>query len=199
MAEGFDSEQRAALEAPLDPGAVRQRQGQGGATLDYIEGWRAMAHANRVFGHEGWDRETLELRQLAVSETHDRDGRPQQAVTYLATVRVTVRAGEVVVIREGTGCGTGYALLERPGEAHESAVKEAETDATKRALVTFGAQFGLELYGPQQRGRQASPASASRTPTTTPGRRYEELEQTLESAPARQPNGSAGRRQPVRR
>ena len=33
-----------------------------------------------------------------------------------------------------------------PGEAHELALKAAETDATKRALATFGNPFGLALY-----------------------------------------------------
>src|SRR3546814_5327148 len=32
------------------------------------------------------------------------------------------------------------------GQAHESAIKESETDAMKRALMTFGNQFGLALY-----------------------------------------------------
>jgi hypothetical protein len=38
------------------------------------------------------------------------------------------------------------------GEAHESALKEAETDATKRALATFGNLFGLALYDKEQNG-----------------------------------------------
>jgi recombination DNA repair RAD52 pathway protein len=33
-----------------------------------------------------------------------------------------------------------------PGQAHELALKGAETDATKRALATFGNPFGLALY-----------------------------------------------------
>jgi hypothetical protein len=33
-----------------------------------------------------------------------------------------------------------------PGEVHNIALKAAETDATKRALATFGKPFGLELY-----------------------------------------------------
>ena len=36
--------------------------------------------------------------------------------------------------------------LRPPGEAHELALKAAETDATKRALATFGNPFGLALY-----------------------------------------------------
>ena len=35
-----------------------------------------------------------------------------------------------------------------PGEAHESAIREAETDAMKRALSTFGNPFGLALSVP---------------------------------------------------
>ena len=31
-------------------------------------------------------------------------------------------------------------------EAHDLALKAAETDATKRAMVTFGKAFGLALY-----------------------------------------------------
>ena len=39
------------------------------------------------------------------------------------------------------------------GEVHDSALKAAETDATKRALSTFGKAFGLALYA-----RQSGPA-----------------------------------------
>jgi hypothetical protein len=44
------------------------------------------------------------------------------------------------------GCGSGSAKAPIPGEAHELALKAAETDATKRALATFGNPFGLALY-----------------------------------------------------
>ena len=44
------------------------------------------------------------------------------------------------------GCGAGHGILKDLGEAHESALKEAETDAMKRALMTFGNPFGLALY-----------------------------------------------------
>ncbi len=36
------------------------------------------------------------------------------------------------------------------GQAHESALKEAETDAMKRAFMTFGNPFGLALYDKTQ-------------------------------------------------
>ena len=40
------------------------------------------------------------------------------------------------IIREGHGSGEGRA--NSPGEVHDTALKAAETDATKRALATFG-------------------------------------------------------------
>jgi hypothetical protein len=81
--------------------------------------------------------------------------RGRNACSYIARVRVRVRAGDVEICREG--CGSGHGTGPNPGEAHESAIKEAETDAMKRALTTFGNPFGLALYDKEQhnvRGRR---------------------------------------------
>ena len=69
-------------------------------------------------------------------------------------MRITVRAGDERIVREG--CGAGESNASSPGQAHEFAAKAAETDATKRALSTFGNSFGLSLYaGPSdQIGRK---------------------------------------------
>ncbi len=75
--------------------------------------------------------------------------------SYIARVRVKVRAGDAEICREG--CGSGHGMGMTPGEAHENAIKEAETDAMKRALTTFGNPFGLALYDKEQqnvRGRK---------------------------------------------
>ena len=46
------------------------------------------------------------------------------------------------------GCGSGQGLGNTPGEVHESAPKEAETDAMKRAPTTFGyLRFKVGLWG----------------------------------------------------
>lgn len=47
-----------------------------------------------------------------------------------------MRAGETLVCRDSHGSGIRVGLS--PDEAHEMAVKEAETDSTKRALVICG-------------------------------------------------------------
>jgi hypothetical protein len=79
---------------------------------------------------------------------------------YIAKVRVSVRAGDVIITREGSGSCEAKATS--PGQAHELALKGAETDATKRALATFGNPFGLALYDREQAGvRKAKDEFAS--------------------------------------
>jgi hypothetical protein len=74
-----------------------------------------------------------------------RENRGTYIAVYIAKVRITVVAGGATVIREGHGTGQGHGSS--PGEVHDMALKAAETDATKRALATFGKPFGLALYG----------------------------------------------------
>lgn len=110
-----------------------------GKEISYIEGWYAISEANRIFGLDAWDRETFETRCVLA-----RDVRGNFTAIYTAKVRVTVRTAGASVVREGHGIGEGRGG--GPIEAHEMAMKAAETDATKRALSTFGKPFGLALY-----------------------------------------------------
>jgi DNA recombination protein Rad52 len=160
----FSSEQIAALSAPLDRAKVQTRS-QAGRSLAYLEGWQAIAEANRIFGFDGWQRETIAVHCVNQSErTIGRDGRSGWGVTY--TARVRIRVGDV--IREGSGAGHG--IDADLGQAHESALKEAETDAMKRALMTFGNPFGLALYDKQQREVTSSSAPAQVRHTPAPQR-----------------------------
>ncbi len=132
------------LQAKLDPKNVQPPR-QFGPKGSYIEGWHAMAEANRIFGFGEWSY-TISKCQC-VSERPRETGKnknPGFGVTYVATVRVVI--GDIAgdVIREDVGAGHGYDI--DCGLAHESAVKEAVTDALKRALRSFGNPFGLALY-----------------------------------------------------
>jgi DNA repair and recombination protein RAD52 len=128
------------LTKKLDPKHVKGRV-QGGTQVQYIEGWHAVSEANRIFGFGSWDRETVDLRQLG--EPREVNGKIR--VDYMARVRITVWGGaDGRTVRDG--CGFGQGIDRDVGQAHESALKEAETDAMKRALMTFGNSFGLALY-----------------------------------------------------
>lgn len=114
------------LKEDLSSKVIKTRSGGGNKQLSYIDHFEAIDAANRIFGHGGWSRMTLENRQVS-----------NDPVAYVARVRIKV--GDVV--RDGCGYGNGFGK-----DAHELAWKEAETDATKRALMTFGYPLGLALY-----------------------------------------------------
>ena len=128
------------LQKKLSPDVVKPAKSFG-PKGDYIEGWHAMAEANRIFGFGEWSY-TVPNCQCVSERPREigREKKPGFGVTYTAVVRVSV--GDV--IREDVGAGHGYDL--DCGLAHESAIKEAITDALKRALRSFGNPFGLALY-----------------------------------------------------
>lgn len=136
----FTEQQIKLLSDKLDASHVRPPQ-KYGPKGDYLEGWHVIAEANRIFGFDGWSYETVETK--CVAENPRKIGQGQKdgwGVTYTSRVRVMVGG----VVREDFGAGHGYDI--DLGLAHESAVKEAVTDALKRALRTFGNPFGLALY-----------------------------------------------------
>lgn len=141
---GFSDRQTRALSRNVPQRHVRSRV-RDGKELAYVEGWYVLAEANRIFGFDGWDRETVETKCIM-----GREVRGISTAVYSARVRVTVRTGDRLIVRDGHG--TGEATGQSVGEVHDRALKAAETDATKRALATFGKAFGLALYAPAQSG-----------------------------------------------
>lgn len=144
----FSPEQTAELAAPLNKAHVKTRE-QGGKNLSYVESWWAISEANRIFGFDAWARETVLLQETNrdLVELQGKNGPYKQwRVGYLAKVRISVGG----IVREGTGFGSGMAKPDALGDAIESAAKESESDAMKRALMTFGNPFGLALYDKTQ-------------------------------------------------
>jgi len=135
---GFSAKQVMALKRNLNARQIRTREAHG-RELSYIEGWFAISEANRIFGFDGWCRETVESRCVLA-----RENRGTFTAIYTAKVRITVQADGATIVREGHGSGEGRGTS--PGDVHDIALKAAETDATKRAFATFGKPFGLELY-----------------------------------------------------
>ncbi len=152
---GFTDKQRRRLSTRVNRRHVKTRT-EGDTTLSYLSGWHTIAEANRIFGHDSWDRETLSPKCIWSVRRHGKF-----CCLYAAKVRITVRAGASQILRDGTGAGLGRS--EKEESAHEIALKAAETDATKRALATFGNPFGLSLYdGGNQNTR--TPQTETREP-----------------------------------
>src|SRR5262245_44615092 len=158
---GFSAKQVKALRRNLNQRFVRTREANG-RELSYIEGWYAISEANRIFGFDGWTRETIESRCVLA-----RENRGSFLAIYIARVRISVFADGTTIIREGHGSGEGRGPS--PSEVHDTALKAAETDATKRALATFGRPFGLELYRKEKDLLSHSSAAALPLPVATVG------------------------------
>ena len=147
----FTSQQTKRLSRALPSSAIKTRHIDG-FEMRYIEGWFAIDEANRVFGFDGCSRENLSVSCLSAKAAGN-----IFVVNYICRIRIRIGSGEL--FRDGTGFGAAQAST--LGQAHEQAVKTAETDATKRAFVTFGKRFGLQLYAPRP---ETPPVSTTPTP-----------------------------------
>jgi recombination DNA repair RAD52 pathway protein len=187
----FTPAQRALLEGKLDKANVKSRRGANGKAVAYLEAWHVIDMANEVFGFGNWDAETVEMKrehepvQIPPTEEHPKGG---IVVTYSARVRVTVYSqdGSRKVVRERSGGHRGFGPT--VGQAVEDCIKAAETDATKRAFVTFGNIFGLALYDREQRNVGAL---ERRQVSAPPGSQMAAIDEGFEpSEPRRQPTTS---------
>ena len=149
-----------ALEQPLDPALVSQRQGRSNRWYDYIEGHTVIDQANRIFGYGGWGYELVGDVSLRRIEKLDvSTGELRLTFAYSAPVRVTVNGAP-----SRTDIGFHIVTEDTP-EGHDTACKGAVTDGLKRALRSFGDRFGNGLYGDQPaangrgNGRQGSQRS----------------------------------------
>ena len=61
----FSAKQLRALRRQPDQRHIRARLANG-RELHYLEGWYAISEANRIFGFDGWSRETVESRCVLV-------------------------------------------------------------------------------------------------------------------------------------
>ncbi len=130
------------LGEPLDEGLVSHRKGRKGRSFAYLEGHVAIEQANRILGFGGWGYELFGDVTLREGESVDpKTGEAKPWRAYAATVRVTVPGSQP---RTDTGF---QAVADDTAEGHETAWKGSVTDGLKRALRSYGEQFGNSLYG----------------------------------------------------
>lgn len=130
--------------------AVEKRKAPNGKDLSYADQHYVQTRLNDVFGVTGWA-DSIIYNKCVAEEQEEINGKIRWYVSYEAKVRIRVLSaglGYSSMWHEGTGNGHGFGA--RKGDAVESACKEAETDALKRAAKKFGPSFGLALYDKTQ-------------------------------------------------
>lgn len=144
MTPKFNDEVTESLSGKLQEKHVKERDGPKGSRLSYVETHYVIRRLNEVFGFAGWHHEVI-YEQIGLHE----DDRKKWFAGYVAKARLTVSDDRgLVVYREGLGSGDNSNFNRY--QAVEYAIKEAESDALKRAAMKFGDQFGLALYDGDQ-------------------------------------------------
>ena len=141
------------LQQPLTSDRVSQRQGGRGMTLDYLEANEVIDALNRIFNFD-WSDDLV---------THEK----VSDKVYKAIVRIEVNMAGRYVSKTGVGVGRVQGQQVNDDEV-EKAIKEAESDALKRAARKLGNQFGNSLYRKDHSQRYESvPAQRSSGNVTT--------------------------------
>ncbi|WP_327358399.1 Rad52/Rad22 family DNA repair protein [Streptomyces sp. NBC_01304] len=138
---------------PIDPNRVFETQGQ-----SHLKAWDIRRHLNRFFGFGGWSYTTsaelvAEHRKDDHQKKNYKTGEPYGpkftawTVVYRAKVRLIVRDPHGNELAHFEEYAAGDAVNQPSlGDAHDMAMKTAESQALKRCAVNLGDQFGLSLY-----------------------------------------------------
>jgi len=189
LSTGLSQEQIDALKEPLAKGRIKKRTDRGEA-FSYIEGYDVIDRANEIFGFDGWGYRVLGVAQVATG-TYTSSGKEKPWALIEASVEVWLTSDPTC---RRVDVGHGQAHPADSIDTLEMQRKGAVTDALKRALRTFGNQFGNELYdkGRDQRderqpaaprGQATQRAPAQRTPIRASDAQVNLIRGLLKEAP----------------
>lgn len=134
----LSKEQISQLSNPIDPNRVA-KDNDG---YSHVEIWDVRRTMTQIFGFGGWSQE-IEVMELVHEGTRtSKAGKENFYVVYRAKSRVHIHATNAVYSEWAAGASSHPVL----GDAHDLAMKTAESQATKRACINLGDQFGLSLY-----------------------------------------------------
>jgi hypothetical protein len=145
---GFTRAQVDQLLQPINPRRVLKD----GKNNSHVAQQDVTAHLIRIFGFGSFDVEIegpdLVFEQPRVTDQGKQTGRWDVCYRAKATLTVKDPDGNVVCVCQGSATGTGE--NQKRGDAHDLALKTAESTAKKRAATNLGDQFGLSLYNKGQ-------------------------------------------------
>lgn len=121
------NEQVKALLDPIDPSRV----GKDGKGFSHVEAWDIRKRMNQIFGFTGWSADVIAM-ELVYEAPDEKNGKSRFSVGYRAQCRVTV--GDATY----TEWAAGDAINPTRADAHDQAMKTAESQAFKRCCVNLG-------------------------------------------------------------
>lgn len=136
---GLRPDLTALLLRPINETRVFTKDGQ-----HHLAAWDVRAHLIRCFGFAGWSAETLTAELIHDLATETKNGKPARKVAYRAHVRLVIHETGAIYSEWAVGEATMPDF--KHGDAHDFALKTAESQALKRCAINLGSQFGLSLY-----------------------------------------------------
>ena len=130
------NEQVKELLQPIDPSRV----GKDGKGYSHVAAWDVRRRMNQIFGFAEWSSEVEAMELITEWETKTKQGKDAWFVLYRARCTVTVNGATYTEWAAGDAISPDY------GDAHDQAIKTAESQAFKRCAMNLGDQFGLSLY-----------------------------------------------------
>lgn len=138
----LSSKQREQLLKGINP----QRVGKDGKGFSHLEAYDVRAHLIRIFDFCNWSSELVDLELIFETPT-EKEGKTRWTVAYRATVKLTIHARELEFDATYTEAAVGDSTNNPSrADAHDMAIKTAESQAFKRCAINLGDQFGLSLY-----------------------------------------------------
>jgi recombination DNA repair RAD52 pathway protein len=134
----FTDEQVTELQKAIQPGRV-SKDGKG---FSHVEAWDVRRTMNKIFGFGEWSLHSEEMQLVFEVEVDN----PKQPSKKRWSVGYRCRATLTIGSSSYSEWAAGDALNPVRGDAHDMAIKTAESQAFKRCAVNLGDQFGLSLY-----------------------------------------------------
>ena len=117
--------------------------------MSHMEAYDIRAHLNRVFGFARWSADVISMELLYERHHQNKGGKDAVSVGYRAGLTLAVHSPEGDRLATYTEYAAGSASsfpVAKQADAHDMAIKTAESQALKRAAINLGDQFGLSLY-----------------------------------------------------
>ena len=171
----FNDKQLQVLSYELDNSRIKSRT-KGNIELSYLEGFDIIDTANKIFGYGNWSYTLSSLDQVS------QESNPNQnfILCYKALVKVTIHDLQHSKHIEREDVVFGLGIAKTLADAHESAAKEAVTDALKRSLRSVGNQFGNSLY---DKSKNSERQSNIQHPYNTQTQQTQPMQQTQQQHP----------------